>query len=448
MILINARRTAASIVASLTIFGLGTSGLVQATEIVAVPQRPSSGPVFAPLRSASSVSANTLQSQVAHFWSDTRLSKNVSALVVDASTGAVLLDRNSDVGMTPASTIKLVTAAAAIEELGATTRFTTKVTRAGNVFTLVGGGDPTLTSRLSSKWRGKPAGVERPRSLDELAALTAAAIGPQSSEVIVNVDTSYFSGRPVAASWRSSYVASGFVAPVTGLTVDFGVAKNGQPLSDPAQFAGKYFVAALKSRGIVAKFGKKSTSAADATLVAQVESATVIDVVERMLTTSNNTIAEYLAHHVGRASGDSSFDGSARAVIESVSSLGIETKNLKLYDGSGLSKQDRASAQTLVDTLFLAQHDQPQLWPILSGLPIAGVSGTLSHRYPRHAQGRGYVQAKTGTLSGVVSLAGTVVDKGGNLMIFALMANKVADDYSAEVALDSLVQAFAECGCR
>ena len=159
-------------------------------------------------------------------------------------------------------------------------------------------------------------------------------------------------------------------------------------------------------------------------------------------------MAEYLAHHVGRAAGDSSFTGSAQAVIDSVSSLGIATDNLKLYDGSGLSQQDRVSAHTLADILWNAQHDKQQLWPILSGLPIAGVSGTLAQRYAPHAKGRGYVQAKTGTLSGVVSLAGTVVDKNGDLLIFAVMANDVADDYSAEVALDSLVQAFAGCGCK
>lgn len=434
--------------ASLTLFGLVSAGLVQASEIVDVPQRPASGPVFAPLRSADLITPNGLQFHTDRLWSDPRLSKKVSAFVVDASNGTVLLDRNSEVGMTPASTIKLVTAAAAIEELGATTRFSTKVTRAGNVLTIVGGGDPTLTSRTSARWRGKPAGVERPQSLDELAELTAAALGPQSSALIVNVDTTYFSGKPVAASWPSSYVASGYVAPVTGLTVDFGVTKSGQPISDPAKFAGKYFVEALQSRGIVATFGKKSSASADATEVAHVESATVINVVERMLTTSNNTMAEYLAHHVGRAAGDSSFEGSAQAVIETVSTLGIKTDNVKLYDGSGLSHQNRVSAQTLVDVLVKAQQDQPQLWPILSGLPIAGVSGTLAKRYSPHAKGRGYVQAKTGTLSGVVSLAGTVVDKNGDLIIFAVMANKVADDYSAEIALDSLVQAFAGCGCK
>ena len=435
-------------VASLTIFAVGSAGFVQASEIATVPVRPSSGPVFAPVQSAGKLTAQGLATKSSTFWSDPRLNRGVAAFVIDASSGATLLDHKSNVAMTPASTIKLVTAAAAIERLGATTRFTTKVTREGNVLTVVGGGDPTLTSRTANKWRGKPAGVERPPSIDELATATARALGATANAFIVNVDSSYFEGRAVAKSWPSSYVSGGYVAPVTGLTVDFGVTKNDQPLSDPAKFAGKYFAAALSKHGIKAKFGNAITSKPTAQEIAHVESATVTDIVERTLTTSNNTMAEYLAHHVGRAAGDSSFEGSAKEVADVVAQLGINTEGLTLYDGSGLSHKNKVSPRTLVDVLYQAQHDKPELWQVLSGLPIAGVSGTLAQRYSQHVMGRGYVQAKTGTLSGVVSLAGTFVDKNGDLLVFAVMANRVADAYLAEQAVDSFLQALAGCGCQ
>lgn len=435
-------------VASLTLLAMGTAGLVHANEASTIPDRPKSGPVFAPSTSSGLLTSAGAEAKSRKFWSDSRLSKNVSAYVVDADTGLALVEHKSNAAMTPASTIKLVTAAAALERLGGASRFSTRVTQAGNIITVVGGGDPTLTSRTANKWRGKPAGVERPPSLDELAAATAQALGTTATAYVVNVDTSFFQGRSAAQSWPRTYIASGYVAPVTGLTVDFGVTKNDQPLGDPAKFAGKYFASALRKHGVQASFGKIAPTQSGAREVAHVDSATVTNIVERMLTTSNNTMAEYLAHHVGRAAGDSTFEGSAKAVKDVVSQLGIVQDGLVLHDGSGLSHDDKVSARTLVDVLYRAQHDKTQLWPILSGLPIAGVSGTLAQRYSKHANGRGYVQAKTGTLSGVVSLAGTVVDESGDVLIFAVMANRVSDTYSAELAVDSLLQTFAGCGCK
>lgn len=435
-------------VASLTIFATGTAGLVRADETSTFPPRPNPGPIFQPLQSAGRLTAAELESQSKKFLADPRLGKDVSAFVIDASTGVTLVDHKGSLAMTPASTIKLVTAAAAVEKLGGATRFTTKVTRSGNVLTLVGGGDPTLTSSTASKWRGKPAGVERPPSLDELATATAQALGTSTNKYVINVDTSFFQGPVVAKSWPRSYVTSGYVAPVTGLTVDFGLTKNDQPLGDPAKFAGKYFASALGKHGIQASFGTIAASQSDAPTVAHIDSATVTNIVERMLTTSNNTMAEYLAHHVGRASGNSTFEGSAKAVTNVIAQLGIVHDGLVLHDGSGLSHDDKVSARTLVDVLYQSQHDAPQLWPVLSGLPIAGVSGTLAQRFSKHSTGRGYVQAKTGTLSGIVALAGTVVDKNGDLLIFAVISNRVTDEYLAEPAVDSLLQAFAGCGCK
>ena len=433
---------------SLAFLAIGSAGLVRASQITTVPPRPASGPVFAAVQSTGVMSSSGLATTSATFLSDPRINKNTSVLVIDGSTGAKLVDRKSNVAMTPASTIKLVTAAAAIERVGAMTRFRTEVTQNGNTLTVVGGGDPTLTSQTAKRWRGKPAGVERPRSLDELATATAVALGPSSTNYVVNADRSFFPGKSVASSWSDSYVASGYVAPVTGLTVDFGVTKNDRPLGNPAEFAGKYFATALRKHGIHATYGSIAKTSSQAKEIARIDSATVTDIVERMLTTSNNTIAEYLAHHVGRIAGDASFEGSPQAVLDVITQMGINSEGLVIRDGSGLSHEDQVTARTLVDILYQAQHSKPQLWPTLSGLPIAGVSGTLTQRYPKHAAGRGYMRAKTGTLTGVVALAGTTVDSGGDLIVFAVMANHVADANSAEHAVDSYLQALAGCSCQ
>jgi D-alanyl-D-alanine carboxypeptidase/D-alanyl-D-alanine-endopeptidase (penicillin-binding protein 4) len=448
VILVNARPRMVAFVAGLTILATFSSEMVQAAGPQSIPPAPAAGPVFQPLESAQLLSANSLKLRTNKFWAKPTLGRNVTALVIDSTSGAVLLDRNSEKDMTPASTIKLVTAAAAIERLGATRRFATRVTQQGNVLTLVGGGDPTLTSLTAQRWRGKPAGVQRPASLEELAAVTAKKLAGTAGPFILNIDKTFFEGSPRAKSWPASYIAGGYVAPVTGLTVDFGVTKNDEPLGDPAKYAGQFLVSKLRKLGVKVSYGKASASPASATDIAQVESATVTDIVERMLTTSNNTMAEYLAHHVGRVAGDSTFEGSAKAVTETIRDLGINSRGMTLSDGSGLSHDDKVSARTLVDVFNVAQHSKQQLWPILSGLPIAGVSGTLAKRYGRNDMGRGYVLAKTGTLSGVVSLAGSAVDKNGDFVFFAVIANDVNSGYDAELSVDSMLQSLAGCGCK
>ncbi|NEE24782.1 D-alanyl-D-alanine carboxypeptidase, partial [Streptomyces sp. SID7982] len=82
-----------------------------------------------------------------------------------------------------------------------------------------------------------------------------------------------------------------------------------------------------------------------------------------------------------------------------------------------------------------ADPDRPGLRPVLTGLPIAGFSGTLGGRYAPEAEGTGLIRAKTGTLFGVNSLAGTVVDRQGRLLAFAFLASGSTDAGQAEPAL-------------
>jgi D-alanyl-D-alanine carboxypeptidase/D-alanyl-D-alanine-endopeptidase (penicillin-binding protein 4) len=85
----------------------------------------------------------------------------------------------------------------------------------------------------------------------------------------------------------------------------------------------------------------------------------------------------------------------------------------------------------------------------LSGLPVAGISGTLVDRYDVGEPGRGTVRAKTGTLSKVVALSGTLIDVNGDLLIFTFIANEVpSGTKQGEAALDEAVKVLAQCGCR
>lgn len=87
----------------------------------------------------------------------------------------------------------------------------------------------------------------------------------------------------------------------------------------------------------------------------------------------------------------------------------------------------------------------PELRPVLTGLPVAGFTGTLTTRYADGAAG--VVRAKTGTLTGVNTLAGTVVDQDGRLLGFAFLASDTTSAGEAQSALDRTATALAACGC-
>ena len=372
---------------------------------------------------------------------------NVSALVVDDKTGDVLFSQQSDRAMTPASTLKLITAFGVLRELGLETRFTTRVVQDGNILTLVGGGDPTLVSATPGNWRGKPPGVEQPPSLDQLADLIAQKLVGNPGPFVINVDSTYFSTGKAEETWPKSFVSEGFVSPVTGLTVDFGVDEAGHAYKSPAKFAGEYLAQAITARGFVSSYGEDVEAAPAAVELASVNSATTMDIVERMVTTSNNTMAEYLSHQVGKKHGDDSFAASAKFILQQLLDGGIDTTQVELHDGSGLSASNKVTPKTLIDVIRSAHADGSTVWPLISGLPIAGVSGTLEERFALQDSGRGFVRAKTGTLSGVVSLAGTVTTQSGNVVDFAIMANGIASSSDTEKVVDSLVKRLSECGC-
>jgi serine-type D-Ala-D-Ala carboxypeptidase/endopeptidase (penicillin-binding protein 4) len=136
-------------------------------------------------------------------------------------------------------------------------------------------------------------------------------------------------------------------------------------------------------------------------------------------------------------------------VLAELRHLGLPTTGVRMVDCSGLSRLDRVPPRTLLAVLRLATGRLPELQALVAGLPVAGTSGTLSDRYrrPPAAAGAGVVRAKTGNLAGVDTLAGTVVDADGRLLLFAFMTNHAVDSTTTERALDRLAARLAGCGC-
>lgn len=371
-----------------------------------------------------------------------------AASVVDAASGRQLLDLHSGRAVTPASTIKLATAVAAISARGAEYRIETRVVRTGDgKVTLVGGGDPTMTAA----------------QLDRLAKDTARALRKDDADnaddgdqapvrVKVGFDTSLYSGTT-----RHSIGPNDNLAPVTPLMVNearLDGSRHGPAprATEPARDAARAFAARLTKAGVrVTGTASRPTKApAGADELAVHRSAPLSALVERMLTHSDNDIAEALARQTALADDASaSFTGAGEAMQRRLAKLGLPVKGARFADGSGLSRDDRVPASLLTRILGQAAGPgHPELRTILTGLPVAGFTGTLGDRYPDAARGAGLVRAKTGTLTGVNTLAGTVVDADGRQLVFAFMTTGTTDRQGAQAALDKLASSLANCGCR
>ncbi|MDQ1689180.1 MAG: hypothetical protein QOK42_2155 [Frankiaceae bacterium] len=381
---------------------------------------------------------------------DPGLGPDAGLRVLDVATGATLFDRAASRAVPPASTAKLLTAAAALSVLGSERRLATTAVRVGSAVVLVGGGDPTLAGPRSVAHYPSAA------RLVDLAARTAAALG-SAARVSVAVDDSLFTGPSTAAGWKPNYIPDGDIAPVSALELDGARLrpdddpKTPDPrAADPALHAGRAFAAMLRARGVtvVGAVTREATSTAPRQPLASVQSAPVSELVEGMLARSDNDLAEAFIRHIAIATKRApTFAGGAAAVVESVSALGV--RGPVLHDGSGLSTLDRATPGELATLVAAAAgRRHPELSPLITGLPVAGFSGTLEKRFASAAPARGMVRAKTGTLTGVSTLAGVLVTADGRLLAFAATAPHAPGTRRAQLALDRLLAVLVGCGCR
>jgi serine-type D-Ala-D-Ala carboxypeptidase/endopeptidase (penicillin-binding protein 4) len=398
--------------------------------------------------------------------SATAVGPSVSAAVLDVGTGTALVARGASMPVLPASTLKLLTAAAVLRGWGTQARLrTTVVSGAKGQVVLVGAGDATLSRRSVGTW---PAGMgARPASLADLAAATAKALtAAKRTSVAVAVDDSLFTGPRTAPGWPSSYLTSGVIAPVTALSVDQGRSQHAVGSSprvpDPSIAAGRIFASLLASHGIkVTGTVVRASAPRGAAELAAVQSPPMVDLVERMLTQSDDDLAEALGHLAGaKLGGAASFAGGSAAVMAALKALGVPTTGLLVVDCSGLSRRDRLTADVLVHLLAAIAADGPTsvpgaaapasvLWPASTGLAVAAVNGTLVDRFllPADAPGRGIVRAKTGTLTGVDGLAGLVRAADGRLLAFAFLDDKSpGPKWSARAALDRAATVVATGG--
>jgi D-alanyl-D-alanine carboxypeptidase/D-alanyl-D-alanine-endopeptidase (penicillin-binding protein 4) len=276
--------------------------------------------------------------------------------------------------------------------------------------------------------------------------------GVAPSRVIV--DSTLFPGPNVSPNWKIADVNGGVVSRITALMTDGARVNPADKSDNPARYsqpdiaAGQAFAQLL---GIPTANVVAGAAPAGAKVLGEVLSPPIGTIVEGMLATSDNTVAEMMGRQVALAKGvPASFDGAAQATRSVLTELGVPTPpGAGLVDGNGLSYADRVTTGQLMTALVkAAAPDHPQLHWVISGLAVAGYSGTMDDAHRRGDAGRGVVRAKTGTLTGINALVGYVVDADGRLLAFAAIANGTPRRDLAEDALDRIAKALTQCGCR
>lgn len=459
------RRGLRSVVATVVLALLLVVGVVVAALVtngddapaIAIPPEPAA-PSYAPslvaidAAAAAPSPAGTAQ-RLAGALADPALGE-LTGVVTDPLTGTVLWSQLPDTLKTPASVTKVLTAAAALLTLPTDARIATTV-RAGATpgqVVLVGAGDPTLAPAAvpgqSAATPGQPAGLyNNPGSIADLAEQLT-ALGTPITSVIV--DNGFYTGPATSPGWFDVDIDAGYIAPVESVMIDGGRADrtvNYSPRSrTPALDAGRALAAAIGADPAAVAFG---SAAPDASTLATTYSAPLDTRLRDMMYHSDNLLAETIGIEVAAATGHPhSIAGATAAILGALRGAGIALPGAHLDDASGLSINDRLSAADLNSVISAATSmNQLRLRPLLDYLPIAGATGSLVNRYvDQNRAGAGYVRAKTGTLDGVSTLAGTVLDVDGRMLTFALMSTGLNPD-TTRPALDAITAALRGCGC-
>lgn len=310
---------------------------------------------------------------------------NPSVSLIDVSTGLTVFESNANSQRKPASLMKLLSAAATLRYLDSSTVFATSVSLGPTPDSLVIDGeyDPWI-------------------SMDAKAA--------------VKMKRTYFYG--LAAKGLSA-VRKNSEESVKKLQIYY----NELNYAEVANFKAYY-----KKRGVQVTFVKVSESKAKSIAGEQIIYSTsppVKEIMNWFLTWSDNILAERMARLAARAAGNQ-FNGTgvAKTFNKVLLDLGIDPAKIIIKDASGLSKENKLTASILSQLLYKI-HSDPVFLPLIDGLPVSGKTGTLSERYIESApQAVGLVKAKTGTLSGTVSMAG-YVQSGDREYAFTIIADKI-----------------------
>ena len=428
-------------------------------------------------------------------------------LVQKLSQPQTLYSRDAQKYFTPASVTKLLTTAAALQQLGGNYRIRTSIYDEGNgTLRVIGRGDPSLKDEqlaiLAKQLRQK--GVRRIQQLIADDTHFKGAVIPPSwmwedlpfyygapvNSLILNENAAILRlfpqsvGETLRPKWDKPSEGYGWQVINNTVTVGEGekkyialnrdlkgqtlkiqgqLAVNSQPditaiaVFDPIEHFLRHFrQSLLRERIPVVRTSAQADNLRDREIkdgeikgreIAAVESAQLSELIKEINTNSNNLFAEALLRTLAvkqplKDNQTKDYQTTVNAGLEvlqtALTQMGVDSKSYKLDDGSGLSRKNFISPQALVQLLQgVARSRFAKVY--FNSLPIAGKTGTLKYRL-RNTPAEGIVIAKTGTMSGVVSLAGYVNAPNYEPVVFSIMVNQTEQPIkTVRQAMDRIV---------
>ncbi|AKM46080.1 serine-type D-Ala-D-Ala carboxypeptidase [Edwardsiella anguillarum] len=407
---------------------------------------------------------------------------NLALMVQKVGSTTPTIDYHGQQMALPASTQKVITALAALLQLGPDFRFNTTFETRGQISA------GTLNGDLIVRFDGDPT-LRRQNIRNMVAALKKQGVTRISGDILI--DTSVFASHDKAPGWPWNDLTQCFSAPPAAAIVDrncFSISLYSAPkagdrafirvasyypvhmfsevktlargsaeapyceldvvpgelnrytltgcltqradplplafaVQDGAAYAGAIVKDELQQANIdIAGHLRRETQVSpQGTVLAQTQSAPLHDLLRVMLKKSDNMIADT----VFRTIGHSYFNvpGTWRAGSDAVRQIlrkkaGVNLGNSVVVDGSGLSRHNLIAPATMMAVLQYIAQNDSQL-NFISMLPLAGYDGTLQYRGGLHEAGvDGKVSAKTGSLQGVYNLAGFITTASGQRMAF------------------------------
>ncbi len=332
-------------------------------------------------------------------------SAHLGIKVVAVKTGEVLYAKNTHKFHHPASTMKLITAAAALTKLGSAFRFETTLYA-----------DAIVNGRVEGNvyLKGKADPVLQEGDLEKMVIALRDA-GVQSVAGGIVVDETYLDAVREGPGWMWDDKPLRLSA----------LALRGGTVEDRALACGIVLKAMLQQAGIVVN-GEVShgTVPSGAVVIATHLSPPLMDILRLMNKPSDNVIAELIFKTLGaEVKGEPGTWQKGRQVIGEF--LGEMGSGFRIVDGSGLSRYNLVTAELLVNLLVFVYNDFELMPDYVASLPIAGVDGTLKNRM-RGMRAEKVLRAKTGTLSGVSALAGYTATADGEVLAFSILISHYA----------------------
>lgn len=365
-----------------------------------------------------------------------RVNGIAGVIVRDLSDGHDVVSQNPGLSMTPASTLKCLTSAAALLDDAAPGFYETSaiidgpLDKDGNLWgnlILKTSGDPTIESEYFPQNHG----------LADSIATRLAASGVKSIKGSVVIDTSTVpEGGPVG-SWTSDdrrwYYGAGHYA----LNYRDNTVKPDKALVDPPGAFYDDLVGCLEKSGMVVEDQELSPGNARQTIYRRL-SPPMTDIMHSMMVRSDNMFAEGVLRSLAPGKG---LDAAIECEKQILAKLNVPAADYTVFDGSGLTRQNAITPAALALTLEKMLHT-PKASTYVGLFPKAGVEGTV-RRFLKDTPLEGSLLLKSGSVSGVQCYAGYKIDNQGEpTHVVVVMVNKFSGRRGAVV--DSVTEFLNE----